>query len=461
MHAGAQGSTPSPAAGNVDLSHIQHMMEAMQAQMQQQMLAMQRQISALAQTDRPASTAADTLPTPMPTFRRGPTNSRRLTFGLPSVAATPSTPLTSRSTGVRDEAEAEGESEPEPDSGPGAERTRLTSLKDALNMMRGFVPPFYADSTEDKGTVMDFVEKVESVMSDVLGDQPQHRLTIVRMFCREGALRWLNRKMEECKREGQPAPDWDNDIRKAFIEAHVGTDTVEMWLSKLGALRLGAETTKTPIELDNQFDTIARHIYPTLVAGDDRSELLLAVQYRDIIAASNFEMYKAIVRTQPHATLKEWKAAVSRQYNSEAQIKALGAQQRAAANAYRGYGYGHKGRGGQANQGGRGVAHGQAPQAAAMQATQDNEEGGEPHTTDDLPDPQQLTAADGSSRGGRGKGGRGGGGGGRGGSREGQPPRLSDERIQKLGEEGRCFRCGQKGHIARGCSNARVDLSKE
>ena len=343
LHASEPTSAEPPATGSgragLDVSQVQQMMESMQQQMQQQiqqqMQAMQRQILASLPSNRTASTAADTLPTPMPTFRRAPTNSRRLTFGLPSVAASPSTPLTSRSTGVRDEAEAELES----DTGPGSEQNRPTSLKDALSMMKGFVPPFYADSTEDKGTVMDFVEKVESAMSDVLGDQPRHRLTIVRMFCREGALRWLNRKMEECKRDGQPAPDWDNDIRKAFIEAHVGTDTVEMWLSKLGALRLGAETTKTPIELDNQFDTIARHIYPTLVAGDDRSELLLAVQYRDIIAASNLEMYKAIVRTQPHATLKEWKAAVSRQYSSEAQIKALVAQQKAAMSAYRGHGF--------------------------------------------------------------------------------------------------------------------------
>ena len=45
-----------------------------------------------------------------------------------------------------------------------------------------------------------------------------------------------------------------------------------------------------------------------------------------------------------------------------------------------------------------------------MQSTQENEEVGEPHTTEDLLDSQQLTAADVSSRGGRGKRDRGGGG---------------------------------------------------
>ena len=124
--------------------------------------------------------------------------------------------------------------------------------------------------------MMDFVEKVESAMSDVFGrpatastDDCAHVLP-EREHCAGSTGRWRS-----ASGTARPAPDWDNDIRKAFIEAHVGTDTVEMWLSKLGALRLGAETTKTPIELDNQFDTIARHIYPTLVAGVTVCHVLL------------------------------------------------------------------------------------------------------------------------------------------------------------------------------------------
>ena len=51
------------------------------------------------------------------------------------------------------------------------------TLQQALTTMKTYVDPFYADSEKDKNTtVVDFVEKIESAMSDVLGDETHLRL---------------------------------------------------------------------------------------------------------------------------------------------------------------------------------------------------------------------------------------------------------------------------------------------
>ena len=92
-------------------------------------------------------------------------------------------------------------------------------------------------------------------------------------------------------------------------------------------------------------------------------DLLLTTQYRDIIAASNREMFKRIVRTQPHANLKQWKTAVATQWNAEAQIRTMMAdQEKAAPSQWRGNSN-WRGRGGRA---GTGSTAAQAASAAAL-----------------------------------------------------------------------------------------------
>jgi hypothetical protein len=445
---------------------LQRQLQQYQQQSERQMQLMQEQLAVLTtlvsqrvgttEASKAAiSTAADTLPTPTSAVKQAPrAAARRVTY--PQAAASiPSTPRTPTSALGDDEEATEAATA----MAAAQKAEKKMTLKDILQTVKGFVDPFYADSEKDKGTtVVDFVEKVESAMIDVIDDQPRYKLAVVRMFLREGALRWLNRRIKELEEAGYESIDWDKDVRKAFIEAHIGTDTVELWLAKLATLRLGKGSTRTPIELDNQFDTIARHVHPTQSAGDKGVDLLLSTQYRDIIAASNREMFKSIVRTQPHSNLKEWKTAVAMQWNAEAQIRAMTEQQETTApGQWRGNSSG-RGRGGRG--GGTGSTPAQPATTAALKLNADDGPGqeGEEHTVDGESD-EQLSAA-GSSRGRRG-GGRGGGRGGRGGGGAGQSPRLSEERVKKLAEEGKCFRCGQVGHIARGCSNARVDLSKE
>ena len=426
----------------------QQMREQTQQQMREQRQYLQELLAAerVQPAVKTSNTAADTLPTPIATFRRAPSNSRRLTFGLATQMEFPTTPLTGLNAAAEEDTTTSEEAKP-------------ATLQQALAMIKGLVEPFYADSVKDKdSTVVDFVEKVESAMSEIIPDQPQMRITLVRLHCREGAMRWMNDKIKELTKAGHHSIDWDRDVRRAFIEAHLGTDTVELWLAKLGTLRLGKGNTPTPIELESQFDNIARHVYPAHAAGEAGVDLLLTTQYGNIIAASNKEMFKNIVRTQPHANLKQWKTAVAIQWNAEAQIRAMMAEQdRAATGPWRG--------GGWRGRGGRGGGASGPPAHAVSAAAMDAGEQGEEYTTEGVPD-QQLAAV-GSSSGGRGGaqgGGRGGGRGGRGGRSgggAGQSTRYSPELIKKLTEEKKCFNCGQGGHTARGCLNTRVDLSKE
>ena len=435
----------------------QQMREQSQQQMREQRQYLQELLAAerVQPAVKTSNTAADTLPTPIATFRRARPNSRRLTFGLATQMESPTTPLTGLN------AAAEDETSTGPAETTTSEEAKPATLQQALAMIKGLVAPFYADSVKDKdSTVVDFVEKVESAMSEIIPDQPQMRITLVRLHCRDGAMRWMNDKIKELTKAGHHSIDWDRDVRRAFIEAHLGTDTVELWLAKLGTLRLGKGNTPTPIELESQFDNIARHVYPAHAAGEAGVDLLLTTQYGNIIAASNKEMFKNIVRTQPHANLRQWKTAVAIQWNAEAQIRAMMAEQDRAANGpWRG--------GGWRGRGGRGGGASGPPAHAVSAAAMDVGEQGEEYTTEGVPD-QQLAAV-GSGSGGRGGGqggGRGGGRGGRGGrggGGAGQPARYdySPELIKKLTEEKKCFNCGQGGHTSRGCLNTRVDLSKE
>lgn len=438
--------------------------------MQQQMQEQQQQIARLSSTARGAGTAADTLPTPMPSVRFPSTAARdgthnRPSFGVPTYPFTPATPAPAHRRGGEPETDEAVSAEASGMEGGDAKADRK-ALKDALAIIKGFVEPFYADTTKDKGaTVMDFVEKLETVMSDIVSDMPQYRLTIVRLFLREGAMRWMNAKVHELTgkavNEGrsleQRPLDWDTEVRRPFIEAHVGTDTVELWLSKLSLLRLGAEKTKTPIEFDSQFDTIARHVYPAQSSGDKGVDLLLATKYGEAIAASAYPnqwLFLNIVRMYGPTTLQEWKTALTKQWNAEEKIKAAQAVQKAAAGQSS-----NKGAGGEGNSRGQGHGHGgkktfserapaESSKVSAANATDTDSSirrEGQPSAENDVSDPQ-LNAANGT--GGNQGGGRGGGGGGRG--RDARTS-MSAER-QRLYDEQRCFRCKEVGHTQQHCS---------
>ena len=84
-------------------------------------------------------------------------------------------------------------------------------------------------------------------------------------------MRWGNEHEKRLRAAGRdlltrPA-DWDTEVRADFIRAHTGTDTVDTWLAKLATLRLSSKETPTPIELENQFDSYARHISSAAAEG--------------------------------------------------------------------------------------------------------------------------------------------------------------------------------------------------
>ena len=461
----SQTNTQTVGTAAAEEHRWQRYMQQWQQQQEQHMQMMQQQMSALttlvtqgrpsttAVSKAAATSAADTLPTPQSAVMQARRATARQVAYPPSTPSTPTSALPSR------ESEAELEASHAIAAPVKRGEGQRYSLREILQTIKGFVEPFYADSVKDKDTtVLDFVEKVESAMSDVvLDDQAYYRVAVVRMFLREGALRWMNQKLQDLATAGIHPVDWATDVRREFIEAHIGTDTVELWLAQLGTLRLGKGKTKTPIELNSQFDTIARHVYPTMSSGEKGVDLLLTTEYRNIIAASNKEMYATIVRTQPHSTLKEWKTAVANQWNAEAQIRAM-MDNHIVPSQWRGGNWrGKGGRGG----GARGSDSQPAVSAAAMDVSDGGGKEGEEYTDETEEGQQltsvgqQLTAVGTSQRGGRGgRGGRG-----RCGGQAQQRIEYTEEQIKKLQEDKRCFRCGQTGHTARGCLNTRVDLS--
>lgn len=335
--------------------------------------------------------------------------------------------------------------------GRGAEKRRMSdeeALERALKLIRGFVPMFHANTAKDKGTTVDdFVEKVESAMVDVLRDHPHVKLSVVRMCLLDGALRWFNRRIDKLKAAGVDEPLWERDVRTAFIDEHNGTNTPELWLAKLNSLRLGKGTTPTPIELDNQFDTIARHLLQD-PSNEDANNLFLSTEYGTIIRNSNFDMYSTILRSCPHSTLRQWKTAVAQQWNAEAVLKATDSR-RPTAGSSGGWRGGRGGRGGHYP---TGEAKGAKEPMLNAAGTQ-----GEEYTVEGENEGQLQLTATSSSRGGRGgRGGRGRGNGNRGAS-------MSEER-QRLYDERRCFRCHQIGHTQFACPTPpepRGEQSKE
>ena len=149
-------------------------------------------------------------------------------------------------------------------------------------------------------------------MGNLLMDgRSPHRLMLVQLCLRDGALAWMERKLHDLttadkERDFAAKPlSWDDDLRLPFIQAHLGSNTPQLWLAKLKTLVLGKGDTPTPIELDNQFDLIAQHVFPQRIAGDERSELLLATYYGGIVSRSGSKYGGApdVVRMRPRLIL--------------------------------------------------------------------------------------------------------------------------------------------------------------
>lgn len=316
-------------------SQMQQLMETMQQQMYQhaqQMLQMHKQIAELTVTGRGANRTADTLPTPMTTGRQvqlttRPADPHRASFGMPSFEETPVTPTAASRAAVAAGAAAEV---PMAGAYTEAEEKQVDRV---LHRTKGRVSMFYGDSSNDKGTtVMEFVEALETVLVDC--SLPTSRyLGLVRQHTAGRAQRWFNSKhtelVSEAKRDGRDLTehpiDWHGDMRRPFIQHHLGTDTVELWLSKISALRLGSGKTKTPVELEGEFDSMARHVCPPRSSAEDQSnDLLLAMKYSDIIMMSRPKMYEQIVMSQPNlTTLKQWKAALVQVWSATERINAM------------------------------------------------------------------------------------------------------------------------------------------
>ena len=67
------------------------------------------------------------------------------------------------------------------------------------------------------------------------------RLALVTMVLQDGALEWMQRKNQDIADSAArlgidvgPLLVWDGEIRRAFIQQHLGTDTAELWLSEAG-----------------------------------------------------------------------------------------------------------------------------------------------------------------------------------------------------------------------------------
>jgi hypothetical protein len=473
------GRENEPKGGSLADSNTE--MRAMVLAMQQAMLQMQQRMEEMSQasgrrsisdTLHPAqgerageySASASIQRPPVVAAQYRVTDARRQSMGVPSYPFTPGTVTTPAppqpqrrvSRAVRMASLDEGAEDDNDRHDTAATETRnvdddgMPQYDERLARVRksitSIIKPFHGQTELDKYNVLDWVEKVDTEFSIQMRTRQAGRLDIVRSLLAGSALKWMNRKLLELNEKaarGELSEDieWEA-MRKPFIDAHLGINTIETFKSQLRALRLGSTKCPTPVELNQEFDHLAGLAYP-----DRRSEMresVLGDEYGKIVAASNLTIYKSVAYNQNPSNIDDWKLHVSRRWAAGKNVEAVEAQLKGRGG----------GRGGWAGSSwpNKAGATGNAS-AAAMAATEGAGSEGEPHTEEGQNDAQLNAVASNSQRGGR-RGGRGGGG-------AGQSTRYSPELIKKLAEEKKCFNCGQGGHISRGCVNTRVDLSKE
>jgi hypothetical protein len=397
--------------------------------------------------------ASSALPLP-PVVARG---QRRQSYGVPSSAYTPSTPAVAGRTARRVSwGDHDGDVQDNNELGE-SEDSRSHSLVEqekqwerASKALAQVIKPFYGQASKDSSTVIDWVEKVDTIFSIRMKDRQEGRLDLVRQMLAGTALKWMNRRVQELNEkvsagEFSGPVEWDV-LRQPFIDAHLGVNTIETFKSELRTLRLGSEECPTPSELNKRFDHVAELAYPDRMTNSMAT--VLGDEYRTIIAASDQWLYRNVERSTAPQTLDEWKKAVARHWAAELNIKATFAQLPTARTVGLQRGRGGAGRGGTAGRG-RGSNSSSSSSSQSVNAMMGpgeslNEEGegqameGEPNS--------QLNAAFriSSQRGGRGgRGGRG-----RGGGNSG--PSMPTE-LQQLYNERRCFRCKQVGHTQAAC----------
>lgn len=302
------------------------------------------------------------------------------------------------------------------------------------------VKPYDGKTTTDFQNVLEWVEKVDTEFSVLMGEVEEGRIELVRSRLQGSALVWMNREIVQRERMGL-ATEW-NDLRQPFIDAHLGVNTIETFKGELRALRWGEAPTVTLPELNKRFDHLAELVYPNS-RWEDSMQAVLGDEYKRIIAASKLWVYKSVAFNQCPTRLEDWKRCVSDRWAAESDVERMVAQlPRGRVDST------SRGRGGERGASAwqsRGGSVATPLNAVGADTTPEDTMQGEPHTVEGEDDKQQLGSVSSSSNRGS-RGGRGGRGRGGGGSR--QP--MSAEK-QKLYDERKCFRCHKPGHTVAGC----------
>ena len=130
--------------------------------------------------------------------------SRRQSYGMPTSAFTPSTPAVTRT--VRqvkwsedeDTQEQDGQAESTDSDSEG--RTLVEQDKQwekASKALASIIKPFYGQTNKDSDSVIDWVEKVDTIFSIRMKDRQEGRLDLVRQMLAGTALKWMNRRVQE------------------------------------------------------------------------------------------------------------------------------------------------------------------------------------------------------------------------------------------------------------------------
>ena len=379
----------------------------MQQQMQQQMQAIQQQAvaAAVAEQHRAAASArrqTQALPsfpmTPavgeysagasLPLPQRVPAP-HRASYGRPSTPAgfIPFTPAAQLQGEAKDSSDNEEDNDAADVQAAGESMPpRDKRMEQVRKSMLTSVKPFHGRTKQDTYTVIDWVEKLDTEFSIHMGERESGRMDVVRSLLAGQALKWANRRVAELNALGEEA-EW-RALRADFIDAHLGSSTIETFKAELRALRLGTgeDECKSPSELNTQFDRLAELAYPmALGLADRRADAAMATvlgnEYRRIVADSVPFLWRNIERSVAPTTLEEWKVALARHWSAERTIENMRKQLRPSYEQ-------QAQKGGGAAKGGRGRGGGNSsttqPSLNAMLDTDEREEG-EPDT--------QLTAA--------------------------------------------------------------------
>jgi hypothetical protein len=291
-------------------------------------------------------------------------------------------------------------------------------------------------------------------MDTWLGKDQQHgRLNLVLGRTEGTAQNWLARKREEMEKllaagtvTEKLLTEW-SEVQSDFIHEMSKGVTPAMYEQQLRALKLkDKEGNLDPTNFIRRFDDICARLYPPSRWTDqnDRSRVLAGKFEERVKYGGAPDVWDAtwliLISTgiaEDERTVEHWQDALLQAWSYKAHTS-------------RGQDSGQRGRGG-AGRGRGGGQSGSATQHTSAAAMEVDDGAGE-EGQETAGDGQRLSAAAGyGQRGGGQRGGRGGGGE-RGRDPASQRPHWSAER-QKLYDDELCFRCGGKGHKAKGCSN--------